>query len=42
MQKKNTGMFLTTLLIASAAATAQIAFGLGDYRKSSNDLRTAR
>ena len=39
MQKKSTGMFLTTLLIAGAAATAQIAFGLGDDRKSSNDFR---
>jgi hypothetical protein len=39
MQKRNTGMFLTTLLIAGAAATAQIAFGLGNDRKASNDFR---
>ena len=39
MQKKSTGMFLATLLIAGAAVTAQMAFGLGDDRKSSNDFR---
>lgn len=39
MRRNHTGVFLTGLLIAGAAATAQIAFGHGDDRRSSHDLR---
>jgi hypothetical protein len=39
MQRKIPSTFLTALLIAGAAATAQIAFGDSDERKSAKDFR---
>jgi hypothetical protein len=38
MQKNNTGIFLVGLLLAGAAAIAQLAFGQDEERKSADEL----